>query len=205
VKSLVSLLAICHFVFAGCKNETSLLDFCNTSFERDLIFEKSLNLTSLSNYKDASDCSSELSKPLLLIFYTYGSSFSLKRTLERQVGNFTKSSRTRNYIKENFILATLPVDQDDAMPLDKTPYLRTLESLYDLHSPTFKSNYKPEGIRTIGNYNIQLQIALCQTGSQPLLVIRNNEGDLICLDYNGVSIDERESYLYKKLKEHTSK
>lgn len=96
------------------------------------------------------------------------------------------NSEVRNYIDDNFILATFFVDDWTSIQTNQI------------------SKFTKKEIKSIGALNIELQLSLTQQGSNPAIVILNSKGEPIGNGFQGKenSIKEFKDWLDKCVTKH---
>jgi thiol:disulfide interchange protein DsbD len=134
------------------------------------IFSKDTNLHSYFEYNQALECAKEHKKPLLIYFTAYGSV-----GVEKLEQNILISKKVQQLLQKKFIVATLFVDSPVRLPREEW-----------IPSEIIKNAI----ITTIGGVNSELQITNFQSGSQPyMMILDNNETEILGRVYHVKTIN----------------
>ena len=191
-------LIVCTMVFClilACKKNSNELSYCKT-FPVDTIVYEALKLKSTSNFSNSLNFSEQVKKPIIIAFYSYGNQNPIASVQKSGLRNLVNKKITK-LIDRRYILVTLPVDNMDKI-VDKSKKIDILEQFFDNFSPELKSEaFHPHKIRSQGNFNQVLQLALCRSNTNVSFAILN-KGTVNCLELE-TNIEEQKNSLYQEL------
>lgn len=168
------------FLFTGCnqkvKNTDSCFQKCGKALYTD-IFKNTHFPDAYFDYEQSICCSKQLNKPLM-VFFNSLACVNCRRVEETIFSN----DSIAEYLREHYLVANLYVDEQ-AVAVDTKRVV---------------SFYRGEKLTRIGELNNALQMAKCQTGSQPCLVVLDENGNSL-MNHLSYTIDVEEVYNWLKI------